>query len=171
MEIQRLKNRAVARMINFFPEIRRRLIAAHTPAEFQQSPWTPVTKPLNESTFGLITTGGIHHRNQSPFDMLDPFGDPSYRVLKADTIMIDYTITHDYYDHRDADQDPNIIFPIHRFRELKAAGIIGDLAAFHYSFMGHIKGHHIHELIEKRVPEVIRMLVDSGVDAVFLTPG
>ncbi|MBC8246793.1 MAG: hypothetical protein H8E81_04335, partial [Deltaproteobacteria bacterium] len=72
---------------------------------------------------------------------------------------------------RGADQDPNIILPLHRFQELKAAGIIGDLAALNYSFMGHIKGHHIHELIEKRVPKVIRMLVDSDIDAVFLTPG
>jgi len=171
MEIQRLKNRAIARAITFFPGIRHRLIAMHKPVIFDKTPWAPVKKPLNASEFALITTGGIHHRSQSPFDMSDPFGDPTYRVLESATIMTDYVITHDYYDHRDADQDPNIILPVHRFQELKAAGFIGGLSALHYSFMGHIKGHHINELIEKRMPKVIAMLLDSNVDAVFLTPG
>jgi D-proline reductase (dithiol) PrdB len=171
MEMQQFKNRALARLITFFPEMGHRLVAAHKPMAFDKIPWVPVKKPLNKSKFALITTAGIHHRSQSPFDMHDPFGDPTYRVLESDTIMTDYTITHDYYDHRDADQDPNIILPIHRFQELKAAGVIGGLSSSHYGFMGHIKGHHIDELMEKKMPKVIAMLFDSDVDAVLLTPG
>ncbi len=171
MEIKRIKNRAVARMITAFPKMGHRLIAAYKPMVFDGTPWEPVKKPLNETKFALITTAGIHHRSQRPFDMRDPFGDPTFRVLKSDTIMTDYAITHDYYDHRDADQDPNIILPVNRFQELKAAGVIGGLSSSHFSFMGHIMGDHIDELMEKWVSKVITMLYDSDVDAVFLTPG
>ena len=60
--------------------------------------------------------------------MSDPFGDPSYRELPSDTPRELYTITHDYYDHTDADRDLNIVFPIDRLKEMVREGLIGSLA-------------------------------------------
>ena len=57
--------------------------------------------------------------------MLDPRGDPTLRVIDGETIETDYAITHDYYDHRDADRDLNVVFPITRLKEMQAAGTIG----------------------------------------------
>lgn len=103
--------------------------------------------------------------------MEDPQGDPTYRIIDRDTIASDYTITHDYYDHRDADRDLNIVFPIQRLAEMQAAGVIGGVASKHYSFMGHILGHHIYRLIREQVPQVAAMLCQDQVDAVLLIPG
>ena len=80
-------------------------------------------------------------------------------------------ITHDYYDHADADKDINIVFPVERLKEFEKDGIIGRVANIHYGFMGHITGRHIPELITRIAPEVARNLKEEKVDIVLLTPG
>jgi D-proline reductase (dithiol) PrdB len=87
-------------------------------------------------------------------------------VKRIDDLMI----THNYYDHQDADQDINVVFPIKRLKEFEAEGMIGQVAPRHFSFMGHILGHHIESLVNRTGPEVAKMLKADGVDAVFLTP-
>ena len=80
-------------------------------------------------------------------------------------------ITHDYYDHTDAEKDLNIVFPIERLREFASEGIISKAADTHYSFMGHIMGPHIYTLMEVNAPEVAARLKKQKVDYVLLTPG
>jgi hypothetical protein len=50
--------------------------------------------------------------------------------------------------------DLNIIFPVTRLKEMAGAGIIGSVAKQHFSFMGHITGLHLDELIEKNAPKI-----------------
>jgi len=119
----------------------------------------------------MVTTAGVHHRDQSPFDMRDPDGDPSFRAIDESRPVSDLMITHDYYDHRDADKDINIVFPIQRLRELEIEGIIGKIADTHYGFMGHILGEHVQPLVNRSAPQVARRLKEDGVDVVLLTPG
>jgi D-proline reductase (dithiol) PrdB len=130
-----------------------------------------VTKKLSDSTIALVTTAGVHHGGQEPFDMKDPDGDPTYRILYPEGIGSDYAVTHDYYDHRDADRDINIVFPMDRLKQMKDAGFIGRISKRHFGFMGHITGAHIIDLIENRSPMVADMLLQDGADAVLLTPG
>jgi D-proline reductase (dithiol) PrdB len=66
--------------------------------------------------------------------MTDPSGDPTSREIPADTSPQDLCITHDYYDHTDADRDINVVLPIERVRELKILGEIGDVNHRHFSF-------------------------------------
>ncbi len=113
----------------------------------------------------------MHHRDQKPFDMDDPDGDPTFREIDMTRPMSDLKITHDYYDHSDADRDINIVFPMERLRELKEEKIIGNLARFHYGFMGHIDKAHIFTLISVSAPEVARRLKADRVDVVLLVPG
>jgi len=40
------------------------------------------------------------------------------------------------FDRTGFQQDWNVVFPLERLRELAAEGIIGSVAAYHYSFMG-----------------------------------
>jgi D-proline reductase (dithiol) PrdB len=80
-------------------------------------------------------------------------------------------ITHDYYDHKDADRDINIVFPTDRLREFQNEKVIGELAETNYSFMGHIDGRHIPELINKSAVEVAQRLRSDQVDCVLFTPG
>jgi D-proline reductase (dithiol) PrdB len=167
----RFKNRAVAKIITRFPALAKRLVDAYTPWESEDIPWTPVTRPLTASQVSLITTAGVHHKAQTPFDMQDPNGDPTFREIDSGTPLSDLMITHDYYDHADADKDLNIVFPLDRLNELQQEKRIGRVADLHYSFMGHIDGPHIATLIARSAPEVARRLKDGGTDIALLTPG
>ena len=45
------------------------------------TPITPLKKPLNESKLALLTTGGLHLKTDTPFDTKHKDGDCSYRML------------------------------------------------------------------------------------------
>ena len=135
-----------------------------------ETPWATLSKELKECKMALVTTAGVHLRCQPPFNMQDKDGDPTFRGIPFWVDTQDLTITHNYYAHRDADQDINVVFPIQRLRELEAEGIIGGIAPRHFSFMGHITGRHLGKLIKRTGPEVARMLKEDEADAVFLTP-
>ncbi|HYA87862.1 MAG TPA: glycine/sarcosine/betaine reductase selenoprotein B family protein [Nitrospirota bacterium] len=171
MSFRRLKNQFIAKVIARFPSLAERLTASYEPWKSVDIPWTPVTKALATSTVALVTTAGVHHREQKPFDMKDHEGDPSFRVIDYRKPLLSLMITHDYYDHSDADRDINIVFPLERLREFEQEGRIGHVADLHYGFMGHITGRNIPTLIHKSASEVARSLKKAGVDVVLLTPG
>ena len=106
-------------------------------------PFTPLRKPLGESRFGLVTSGGLYHQgHEQPFDQererREPsWGDPSFRILPADMDPAEVGVSHLHIDGRDALADMNILLPIQRLKELVAEGRIGGLAAHAYSFMGY----------------------------------
>ena len=133
-------------------------------------PWTPLRRPVRECTIALVTTAGVHLRSDAAFDMTDPDGDPSVRVIPVDTPRGEVRITHQYYDHSAADRDLNVVVPIDRLRELAAAGDVGGVAPRIYSFMGHIDGVHVRALVEHSAPDVARRLRGDGAEAVVLTP-
>ncbi|HVN71158.1 MAG TPA: glycine/sarcosine/betaine reductase selenoprotein B family protein [Desulfomonilia bacterium] len=167
----RLKNKFISKMISRFPSVAKHYIDAYKPWESKDIPWAPVKKPLSESRVALVTTAGVHRKDQTPFNMHDTNGDPTFRKIERDTPVSDLTITHDYYDHTDADRDINIVFPVERLRELASKGLIGSLAQSHYGFMGHITGPHIYTLSEVSAPEVASRMKKQEVDCVLLTPG
>ncbi|MHB1398781.1 MAG: glycine/sarcosine/betaine reductase selenoprotein B family protein [Trichloromonadaceae bacterium] len=171
MSLQRLKNRLIARLATRFPALAERLVAGYqAQASAQAIPWTPMDKPLSQCRLALVTTAGVHHGAQPLFDMQDAQGDPSFRELDGRSIEADFRITHDYYDHRDAERDLNIVLPLARLREFVAEGKLGALAERHYGFMGHIDGPHIVTLTEQTAPAVAARLKAAGVDVVLLTP-
>jgi D-proline reductase (dithiol) PrdB len=133
-------------------------------------PWAPMTRPLRGCTATLVTTGGVHLREDRPFDMTDPHGDPTWRAIPAGVDVARLTITHDYYDHRDADRDVNVVFPLERFRELVAGGVLAGLTPTHWSFMGHIDGPLVRRLEADVLPAFLARLRVERPDFVFLTP-
>jgi D-proline reductase (dithiol) PrdB len=171
MTIRRLKNRLIAKIFTRFPFLVRFLSASRKQVESVGIPWTPFKKALRDSTVAVVTTAGVHLKTQKHFDMADPNGDPSFRIIEITKPLADLMITHDYYDHADADKDINIVFPVERLREFEKEGIIGRLADRHYAFMGHILGPHLDTLIKITAPEVAERLNADGVDIVLLTPG
>jgi len=168
----RLKNRGLAVLATAFPSLGERFADGYR-AERQAGgiPWAPLRKPLPASTLALVTTAGVHHRDQQPYDMHDRDGDPSFRELDLSLPLDSLMITHDYYDHADADRDLNVVLPVERLRELVAAGEIGALAPRAYGFMGHITGRHLEALKRRTAPEVAARLKAARVDAVLLAPG
>ncbi len=167
----KLKNRKIAKLTSRIPFLAKAITLGFSAVETTGVPWTPPSKPLAESKVAIVTTAGIHHRKQPPFDMRDPNGDPSFRTIDLAHPLVDLMITHDYYDHSDADRDLNIVFPIQRLWALKREGVIGEVAGKHYGFMGHITGRHIQTLIHQKAPNVAQRLKDDNVDIVLLTPG
>lgn len=171
--LHRLKNQAISKVLALFPALSRGWLNSYLPRgpwESGDIPWTAPSKPLCESTVAVVTTAGVHHRWQEPFDMDDPNGDPSFRELDAAKPLSGLMITHDYYDHADADRDINIVFPLERLREFEAEGLIGKVAGVHYGFMGHIDGPHIKRLVTETAPGAASLLKARGVDAVLLVP-
>jgi len=170
--ISRLKNRGLAALATAFPALGERFAAGYR-AERQDDgvPWAPVRRPLAGSTIALVTTAGVHHRDQQAYDMHDHDGDPSFRELDFERPLDSLMITHDYYDHADADRDLNVVLPVERLRELAAGGEIGAVARLGYGFMGHITGPHLETLKRRTAPEVAARLKKARVDAVLLAPG
>jgi hypothetical protein len=62
------------------------------------------------------------------------------------------------------------VFPIERVLDLKKLGDIGGVNHRHFSFMGHIKNHHVNTLMRDTAPRVASALKADGVDIVILTP-
>jgi len=170
MPFKRTFHRWTAHLAARWPRLSDHLVASFEPLALTEVPWQPIQKPLHQATVALVTTAGIHHRDQAPFDMMDPLGDPSFRVIDPNTIAGDYRISHDYYDHRDADRDLNVVFPIARLLEMRAEHCVGALADKHFSFMGHIDGRHVNTLTERTAPRVAQLLKAMKVDVVLLTP-
>ena len=133
-------------------------------------PWAPMSRPLTACRLCLITTGGLHLKTDQPFNMNDPQGDPTFRIIPANATQGDLTITHNYYNHADADRDFNILLPLDRVRELILAGHLGGATPSHYSFMGHIDGPHVAALERAVLPALIRQIQTERPDFVFLTP-
>lgn len=121
-----------------------------------------------DSTIMLVTTGGVHTPDQHPFDMSDSRGDTSFRLIPREQSK--FIITHDYFNHDDADRDINCLFPLPLVRGLVAEDLIGSLHSKHASFMGHIEDPLLPEFIEVSLPELWEQL-DSRPDLILLSPG
>ena len=98
-------------------------------------PYTPFEKELSEANIAIVTAAGVHGKEQDPFNIEDDLGDLSYRVIDEETG--DLMVTHHHYDHSDADEDINVVFPIDILNELVDEGFIGGIARKHVGFMGY----------------------------------
>jgi D-proline reductase (dithiol) PrdB len=165
-----LGNRVAVQLFRRLPWLGEAWARRRRVVEADSVPWSPMRKPVRDAVVALVTTAGVHRRGDPPFDMTDPDGDPSFRVVPVDTPRAEVTITHKYYDHSAADRDLNVVLPVDRLGELAAAGQIGGMAPRMYSFMGHVDGAHLRTLMETTAPEVARRLRADGVEAVVLTP-
>lgn len=106
----------------------------HLPCpEFTDHPWVK-GPPLTQRRIALISTAGLHQRGDRPFAGMS--GD--YRVIPGDIEAGNLVMTHlsTNFDRTGFQQDWNVMFPLDRLRELVSEGVIGSVAAYHYSFMG-----------------------------------
>lgn len=129
-------------------------------------PYTPHMREVKESVFALITTAGVHLRDQEAFDVN---GDNSWRMIPGDVESRQLMVTHEHYDHRDADEDINCVFPLDRLRELASEGIIGGVSDRHLGFMGYTQ--NFRDLYERAAPEMAKVMLRSKADGVILTAG
>src|SRR5689334_11386270 len=90
-------------------------------------PFTPFDRTLDKSVVALVTAGGVHLKDQEAFNIADELGDLTYRVIPQDVDSSQLVVTHHHYDHADADQDINVVFPIDVLRDLVEEGFIGGV--------------------------------------------
>ncbi len=129
-------------------------------------PYTPRRRALSESVFALVSTAGVHLRDQEPFDLA---GDNTWRLIPGEVASDQLMVTHAHYDHRHADSDINCVFPIDRLRELAAEGIIAGVGDKHLGFMGYTQ--QLRDLYERGAPAMAKVIERSRADAVLLTAG
>ncbi|HEX8139994.1 MAG TPA: glycine/sarcosine/betaine reductase selenoprotein B family protein [Pyrinomonadaceae bacterium] len=133
-------------------------------------PFTPFDGQLEKSTIAIVTAAGVHLKDQEPFNIGDELGDLTYRVIPPDVERSELMVTHHHYDHEDADQDINVVFPIDVLRDLMAEGFIGGVAKKHVGYMGYTM--QLKAIYEGTAPQIANE-IDKGsrADAVILTGG
>ena len=135
--------------------------------------WQPgarLEKPLKQCKLALISTAGLHLAGQKPFDLGIQGGDFSFRELPSSVEVQQLRISQrsSDFDRKGAEEDINVVFPLDRFRELVRQGELAELNHRHFSFMGSITAPG--RLISNTAPQVVELLREDHVDAVFLAP-
>jgi D-proline reductase (dithiol) PrdB len=139
------------------------------PARNSEIAFNRLHKPMSELRVALGTSGGVYVQGQPPFDMVSRAGDDSVRWIPGTVDSRNLRFAHDHYDHTDADEDPNCVFPIERLREMAEEGVIGSVAEMHVGFMGFVPDPT--RLVQEIAPDVAARLKDDQVDAVVISPG
>jgi D-proline reductase (dithiol) PrdB len=133
-------------------------------------PYTPVNRKLAEMTIAIVSTAGVHLKDQEPFNTA---GDDTWRHIPGDVNLADLMITHgapeEHYDRSQAKQDMNVIFPLDRLRQLKEQGFIGNVSEKHWTLMGY--SLRLQKYYTETAPAVAKEIEKSPVDAVLLTAG
>jgi len=121
---------------------------------------------LSEATLALVTSAGIHRRDDRPFGREDP----TYRVIPSDVQAGGLLQSHSSlaFDKTAFIRDINVVFPLDRLAELVGEGRIGRVGPRHYSLMGALPD--LNQVRQETAPALAARLVDDGVDVVLLTP-
>jgi len=133
-------------------------------------PFTPFEGELSKATIAIVTAGGVHLKDQEPFNTADDLGDLGFRIIPPDADSSQLMVTHHHYDHADADSDINVVFPLDVLRDLQAEGFIRDIARKHVGYMGYTM--QLKAMYEGTAPAIANE-IDRGsrADAVILTGG
>jgi D-proline reductase (dithiol) PrdB len=131
---------------------------------FDSNPWVE-GPPLQERRIAIITTAGLHTRDDRPFQF-DP--NDFYRVIPGDVGSNDLVMSHlsSGFDRSGFQRDWNVVFPLDRLREMVQDGVIASVADFHYS----ISVVHQPEEFKVMAGEIADLLKKDNVNATLLTP-
>ena len=151
-------------------EVQRRTLEFFPCLEHDDTPWVTPPKALAECKVALVTSAGLHLRDDKPFTRDDPGGESTYRVIPSDCDPVDVVQSHFSigFDHTGIYRDLNVTFPVERLRELVERGEVGSVSDNFYSFMGALRDASA--VIAETGPEVARRMQAEGVDVALLTP-
>lgn len=129
-------------------------------AHFEEVPFTPLAKPLADSTLALLTTASLYARK--PTDMRAVASGESAtppKRLFANDLSWDKKATHL--------DDLNSYFPISLLDDLVNTGCIGQLAQKFHCIPTEYSQRRT---IEVDAPEILRRCREDAVDVAFLVP-
>jgi len=136
-------------------------------------PWTPMKKPINQTTIALVTSAGMSLKIDPPFDMEREkkeaiWGDRSYRTIPRGTTEKDIEVNHLHINTNWIKQDINVILPLARMAEFENERIIGRLANTAYSFYGF--QWQSTDFLKEAIEPISKKMKLEGVEAVLMTP-
>jgi D-proline reductase (dithiol) PrdB len=152
----------VVRLNDLPPEVAAGILNLSLP-EFESTPWT-APPGVREATVAIVTTAGLHRASDPKF----AGGAADYRLLPGDVDYSELVMSHVSvnFDRSGFQQDVNVVFPLELLHELAAAGEVGSVARWHYSFMGATDPTRMAET----GPRVGRLLREAGVGIALLVP-
>ena len=127
-------------------------------------PYTPLKRDLKECRIALVSTSGAYAEGMQPFSD----NDLTYRLIPSDTPAKNIRFVPGHFDTAPGAEDPNVMFPLDRLRELLASGEIGKLAD-EYIAMGLTT--ELRKLKEVVSWEIAEKLTKYRPDVVVLTGG
>ena len=124
---------------------------------------------LSTSRLMLISTAGAYLReHQQAFDASHPLGDYDIRVFPSSTSFDQLAYAHTHYDHEYVNQDPQVLLPLRHLEDMKAEGIIGELAMSVVSFMGYQPDAI--RVLDETAPAILEIAHAEQVRAALLVP-
>ncbi len=145
-------------------------------------PFTLPTMELHASRVCMVSLAGVYRKGQKPFNVSPGVvpsqlramrfrdrGDWSFREIPADTDLAELGISHAHYDHTEANEDPNCVFPLARLLELEEEDLIGECAEVHYSLTGYVP--EVKPILDTTVKEIIPRLMAHEIDVVVVSGG
>jgi D-proline reductase (dithiol) PrdB len=152
----------MARLTDLPPAVAKRYAELDCP-NFTTAPWVN-GPPLAERRVAIVSSAGLVVKGEKPFRGRDP----DYRVIPSETRPEQLMFSHISInlDRSGFQEDWNVVFPLDRLREFAAEGVIGSVAATHYSFMGATDPVQM----EPYARDVASRLKADGVDAALLSP-
>jgi D-proline reductase (dithiol) PrdB len=159
----------------FLDPISRRVMRAWQTRDGSPSslPWTPMDRPLSRARVALISSAGLAHCDDEPFDQdgerRNPWwGDPSIRIIRRDVDPASVRMYHLHVDPRPAAEDLDCVLPLRRLQELVDEGVVGESAPRHPSMMGYqLRDGPVAEIT---APAIRRILTEDQVDLALFVP-
>lgn len=126
-----------------------------------------VALPLSNARVAIVTTAGLRLAGDAT---LWQTTDGSFTVLPGDARDVQLSHFSPNFDRTGFGADINVVYPIDRLAEMAASGEIGSVASRHISFMGAQTDGTFSTILLDSGPAAAKVLLDDGVDVVFLTP-
>ncbi|MDE0419461.1 MAG: glycine/sarcosine/betaine reductase selenoprotein B family protein [Gammaproteobacteria bacterium] len=124
------------------------------------------SKPLAESRLGMISTAGTYVQGQVAYYYKD---DTGIRAIPRDTPLAKIRFSHIMENYLvEARQDPAAVFPSDALANLRADGVIGELADNYYSCMGGIYSQK--RVTAELIPSLAAAIDKERIDLLLLVP-
>ena len=152
----------MARLEDYSESVRSHLLKLPCPT-FDSTPFKS-PPPLRDMRVALVSTAGLHQREDRPFGM----GASDYRLIHKNSQSNELVMSHisTNFDRTGYQQDLNVVFTLDRLRELEVEGVIGSVAEYHYSFMGATDP----QKMESAISDLSEVMKKDAVTSVLLVP-
>ncbi|MFB3043991.1 MAG: glycine/sarcosine/betaine reductase selenoprotein B family protein [Acidimicrobiia bacterium] len=148
---------------------------------YEDRPFTPLAKPLSETTVGLVTSSGhfVSGDDPSPLDQDDMTQDwaiaqiteflravPVLSEIPRDLSAEEIRVRHPGYDIRSVSRDLDVALPRTPLIKAEHTGRIGRLAPNLFSFVGACSQGRLNNELD----DWVQLWKSEGIEALFLVP-